>query len=300
MDGEIVRRPPFTQRGLVRPQLVEQITQSESFYPAVVGHNSIVVVGSQWQNVNRCHAYARCSHLTVLESVLPMPKVPDKGSVTRRGLAVLRVAIWEEPRIFALSVLAAMLYGAMTVAGGLALGWATDHVLRPAFESGRDHLRRDRLADRVVHRDRDPERDRRGRASARRRCDAVPAAGDVPPPGHPAVPEASARVAPPALDRHAALERQRGRRVDLVRDRSAADGDRGAGDAGVRDHRDVRGRRLARAGRLPGVPAGVRGERDLPALPAAARHPGAAVARGCLRGRARVVRRRARGEDAGP
>ncbi|WP_405066027.1 ABC transporter ATP-binding protein/permease [Kribbella sp. NBC_01510] len=65
-----------------------------------------------------------------------MPKVPDKGSVTRRGLAVLRVAIWEEPRIFALSVLAAMLYGAMTVAGGLALGWATDHVLRPAFESG--------------------------------------------------------------------------------------------------------------------------------------------------------------------
>jgi ABC-type multidrug transport system fused ATPase/permease subunit len=67
---------------------------------------------------------------------LPVPKVPAKGSVTRRGLAVLRVAIWEEPGIFALSVLAAMLYGGMTVAGGWALGYATDHLIRPAFESG--------------------------------------------------------------------------------------------------------------------------------------------------------------------
>ena len=66
----------------------------------------------------------------------PGPRVPEKGSVTRRGFAVLRVAIWEEPGIFALSVLAAMIYGAMTVAGGWALGWATDHVIRPAFESG--------------------------------------------------------------------------------------------------------------------------------------------------------------------
>jgi ABC-type multidrug transport system fused ATPase/permease subunit len=75
-------------------------------------------------------------HLSALERVLPVPKVPEKGSVTRRGFAVLRVAIWEEPGIFALSVLAAMLYGAMTVAGGWALGWATDHVLRPAFDRG--------------------------------------------------------------------------------------------------------------------------------------------------------------------
>jgi ABC-type multidrug transport system fused ATPase/permease subunit len=49
---------------------------------------------------------------------------------------VLRVAIWEEPGIFALSVLASMLYGAMTVAGGWALGWSTDHLIRPAFERG--------------------------------------------------------------------------------------------------------------------------------------------------------------------
>ncbi|MFF1816659.1 ABC transporter ATP-binding protein [Kribbella sp. NPDC058245] len=65
-----------------------------------------------------------------------MPKVPDKGSATRRGFAVLRVAIWEEPWVFALSVVASMLYGAMTVADGWALGWATDHVIRPALERG--------------------------------------------------------------------------------------------------------------------------------------------------------------------
>jgi ABC-type multidrug transport system fused ATPase/permease subunit len=67
---------------------------------------------------------------------LPVPKVPDKGSATRRGFAVLRVAIWEEPWVFALSVVASMLYGAMTVADGWALGWATDHVIRPALERG--------------------------------------------------------------------------------------------------------------------------------------------------------------------
>ncbi|NOL38669.1 ABC transporter ATP-binding protein [Kribbella sandramycini] len=67
---------------------------------------------------------------------MPVPKVPDKGSVTRRGFAVLRVAVWEEPWVFALSVAASMLYGAMTVADGWALGWATDHVIRPALERG--------------------------------------------------------------------------------------------------------------------------------------------------------------------
>ncbi|ONI69565.1 ABC transporter permease [Kribbella sp. ALI-6-A] len=67
---------------------------------------------------------------------MPLPKVPSKGSVTRRGFAVLRVAIYEEPWVFALSVAASMLYGAMTVADGWALGWATDHVIRPALERG--------------------------------------------------------------------------------------------------------------------------------------------------------------------
>ena len=67
---------------------------------------------------------------------MPLPTVPDRGSATRRGFAVLRVAIHEEPRIFALSVLASILYGGMTVADGWALGRVTDHVIRPAFERG--------------------------------------------------------------------------------------------------------------------------------------------------------------------
>lgn len=67
---------------------------------------------------------------------MPLPTVPDKGSATRRGFAVLRVAIREEPGIFTLSVIASVLYGGMTVADGWALGWATDHVIRPAFERG--------------------------------------------------------------------------------------------------------------------------------------------------------------------
>ena len=65
-----------------------------------------------------------------------MPRVPSKGSVTRRGFAVLGVAIREEPWVFALSGLASTLYGAMTVADGWALGWSTDHVIRPALERG--------------------------------------------------------------------------------------------------------------------------------------------------------------------
>jgi ATP-binding cassette subfamily B protein len=67
---------------------------------------------------------------------VPLPRIPSKGSVTRRGFAVLRVAIYEEPWAFAFSVIASMLYGAMTVADGWALGWATDHVIRPALERG--------------------------------------------------------------------------------------------------------------------------------------------------------------------
>jgi ATP-binding cassette subfamily B protein len=69
-------------------------------------------------------------------SRVPLPRVPDKGSVTRRGFAVLLVAIYEEPWVFAFSVAASVLYGAMTVADGWALGWATDHVIRPALERG--------------------------------------------------------------------------------------------------------------------------------------------------------------------
>ncbi|MFG6193882.1 ABC transporter ATP-binding protein [Nonomuraea sp. JJY05] len=55
----------------------------------------------------------------------------------RQGLRVLGVAIRTEKAVFALAVLASALYGGMTVASAWALGWATQNVVLPAFESGR-------------------------------------------------------------------------------------------------------------------------------------------------------------------
>ncbi|WP_243711158.1 ABC transporter ATP-binding protein [Actinomadura sp. KC216] len=51
-------------------------------------------------------------------------------------MRVLWVAVKAEPRVFTLSVLASALYAAMTVATATVLGWATEEVVLPAFESG--------------------------------------------------------------------------------------------------------------------------------------------------------------------
>jgi len=59
-----------------------------------------------------------------------------RGSTTREGFAVLGVAIRREPTIFALSTLGSLLFGALTVADAWVLGWSTDHVVIPAFETG--------------------------------------------------------------------------------------------------------------------------------------------------------------------
>ncbi|MBB4776308.1 ABC-type multidrug transport system fused ATPase/permease subunit [Actinomadura catellatispora] len=56
--------------------------------------------------------------------------------VLREGMGVLWVAVKAEPRVFTLSVLASALYAAMTVASAQVLGWATQEVVLPAFESG--------------------------------------------------------------------------------------------------------------------------------------------------------------------
>ncbi|RFS85269.1 ABC transporter ATP-binding protein [Actinomadura spongiicola] len=56
--------------------------------------------------------------------------------VLREGMGVLWVAVKAEPRIFTLSVLGSALYAAMTVATAQVLGWATEEVVLPAFESG--------------------------------------------------------------------------------------------------------------------------------------------------------------------
>ncbi|MCK2220895.1 ABC transporter ATP-binding protein/permease [Actinomadura sp. ATCC 31491] len=54
----------------------------------------------------------------------------------RQGLKVLGVAIRTEKAVFALAVLASAVYGGMTVGSAWALGWATEHVVLPAFAEG--------------------------------------------------------------------------------------------------------------------------------------------------------------------
>jgi ABC-type multidrug transport system fused ATPase/permease subunit len=60
-----------------------------------------------------------------------------KASTTREGFHVLGVAIGREPGIFILSSLGSLIFGALTVADAWVLGWATDHVVIPAFRDGR-------------------------------------------------------------------------------------------------------------------------------------------------------------------
>jgi ABC-type multidrug transport system fused ATPase/permease subunit len=55
---------------------------------------------------------------------------------TSAGFKVLGVAIRREPWIFTLSTLGSVLFGALTVADAWVLGWATDHVVLPAFRDG--------------------------------------------------------------------------------------------------------------------------------------------------------------------
>jgi ATP-binding cassette, subfamily B, bacterial len=54
----------------------------------------------------------------------------------RDGFAVIGVAIRREPWIFTLSTLGSLLFGALTVADAWVLGWATEHVVIPAFDDG--------------------------------------------------------------------------------------------------------------------------------------------------------------------
>ncbi|MCW2816179.1 MAG: transporter permease, partial [Nocardioides sp.] len=58
-----------------------------------------------------------------------------RGS-TSAGFKVLWVGIKREPRIFTIATLGSLLFGALTVADAWVLGWATDNVVLPAFETG--------------------------------------------------------------------------------------------------------------------------------------------------------------------
>jgi ATP-binding cassette subfamily B protein len=72
----------------------------------------------------------------------PQPPTDDgpgptaRAATTRDGFAVIWVAIKREPWIFALSTLGSLLFGALTVADAWVLGWSTDNVVLPAFETG--------------------------------------------------------------------------------------------------------------------------------------------------------------------
>lgn len=59
-----------------------------------------------------------------------------RGSTTWEGSAVLGHAIRREPGIFILSTVGSVLFAVLTVADAWVLGWATDHVVIPAFENG--------------------------------------------------------------------------------------------------------------------------------------------------------------------
>ncbi|WP_311251223.1 ABC transporter ATP-binding protein [Nocardioides sp. AE5] len=59
-----------------------------------------------------------------------------RTSTMRDGFRVLGVAIRKEPWIFTLSTLGSILFGALTVADAWVLGWATEHAVIPAFETG--------------------------------------------------------------------------------------------------------------------------------------------------------------------
>lgn len=64
-------------------------------------------------------------------------EAPDSGRATlREGFGVLGVAIRREPWVFTASTLGSVLFGALTVADAWVLGWSTDHVLLPAFDTG--------------------------------------------------------------------------------------------------------------------------------------------------------------------
>ena len=68
------------------------------------------------------------------------PVTPDRArpgaGVLRRGFGVLAVAVREEPRIFAVSVLGSGLFGAMTIAQAYVFGHVTSTVIEPSIRRG--------------------------------------------------------------------------------------------------------------------------------------------------------------------
>ncbi len=66
----------------------------------------------------------------------PTPRDPSDDGLLRRGLRVTGVALSSAPRPFAVGIAGSLLYAVMMVLSALVLGWVTDEVLIPTFESG--------------------------------------------------------------------------------------------------------------------------------------------------------------------
>jgi len=60
----------------------------------------------------------------------------QRAATTVEGFQVIWVAIKREPWVFTLSTIGSLLFGLLTVADAWVLGWATQHVVIPAFETG--------------------------------------------------------------------------------------------------------------------------------------------------------------------
>jgi ABC-type multidrug transport system fused ATPase/permease subunit len=60
----------------------------------------------------------------------------QRAATTAEGFRVIWVAIKREPWVFTLSTIGSLLFGLLTVADAWVLGWSTQHVLIPAFDTG--------------------------------------------------------------------------------------------------------------------------------------------------------------------
>src|SRR3954471_15598163 len=108
VNDEVLDRPPFAQGRLVTADLQGKVAQLGALGLGHPGHG-------------------------LDRRVVPVSK---REGTLRDGFAVLGVAIRREPWIFTLSTLGSLLFGALTVADAWVLGWATDHVVLPAFRDG--------------------------------------------------------------------------------------------------------------------------------------------------------------------
>jgi ABC-type multidrug transport system fused ATPase/permease subunit len=69
-------------------------------------------------------------------SEVSAPAPVQRAATTSDGFKVIWVAIKREPWVFTLSTIGSLLFGLLTVADAWVLGWSTEHVLLPAFDTG--------------------------------------------------------------------------------------------------------------------------------------------------------------------